>query len=84
MENQAATKKREFTPISIDRHPYKAPRTPMTGAELRQLAEPPIAADRDLYLDIPGGQSRLIADAEAVDLKPGMHFFSVPKSINEG
>jgi hypothetical protein len=73
-----------FIPISIDRRPYHAPLPRMTGAELRQLAEPHIGPDRDLYLDVPGSGGRLIADSETVDLRPGMHFFSVPRSINEG
>ncbi len=72
-------------PITIDRKPYKAPKTPMTGAEIRALAEPPIGPDRDLYLGVPGrGQDRLIGDDEPVDLKPGMHFYSAPKTINPG
>jgi hypothetical protein len=71
--------------ISIDRKPYKAPKTPMTGAELRALADPPIGSDRDLFLEVPGrGQDRLIQDAEPVDLKEGMHFYSAPKTVNPG
>lgn len=71
-------------PIIIDRRPYEAPRNPMTGAELRQLAEPHIGSDRDLYLDRPGTRGILIRDDERVELRPGMHFFSVPKHIHEG
>jgi len=71
-------------PIVIDRRSYDAPRNPMTGAELRQLAEPHIGPDRDLYLDRPGTRGVLILNEERVELHPGMHFFSVPKHIHEG
>src|ERR1700678_4015713 len=71
-------------PIFIDRRPYEATRDPMTGAELRELAQPHIGPDRDLYLDKPGTGGILIGDDEQVDLEPGMHFFSVPKQIHEG
>ena len=72
-------------PIQIDRAPYKASKTPMTGAEIRALAQPPIGGDRDLYLEVPGrGQDRLIGDTEAVDLREGMHFYSAPKTVNPG
>ncbi|MEX1245271.1 MAG: multiubiquitin domain-containing protein [Thermoanaerobaculia bacterium] len=72
-------------PITIDRKPYKAPKSPMTGAELRALADPPIGPDRDLYLEVPGrGQDPIIQDNQSVDLKEGMHFYSAPKTINPG
>jgi hypothetical protein len=71
-------------PIIIDRRPYEAPRNPMAGEELRQLADPPIGPDRDFYLDRPGTRGILIHDDERVDLEPGMRFFSVPKDIHEG
>lgn len=72
-------------PITIERKPYKAPKTPMTGAEIRALADPSIGPDRDLYLEVPGrGQDQLIQGNQPVDLKEGMHFYSAPKTINPG
>jgi hypothetical protein len=71
-------------PITIDRRLYDAPRDPMTGIELRNLAVPRIGPDRDLYLDERGGDGVLIGDDERVELHEGMIFFSVPKKINEG
>lgn len=72
-------------PIQIDHRPYQAPKTPMTATELRALAEPLIGSDRDLFLTVPGpGDDRLIRDEESVDLKPGMHFYTAPRSINPG
>lgn len=72
-------------PIFIDRKPFKAPKTPMTGAELRALPEPDVASDRDLWLEIPGpGDDDRIDTTESVDLKPGMHFYTAPSTINPG
>ena len=72
-------------PINIDHKPYQAPKTPMTAEELRVLADPDIGPDRDLFLTVPGpADDRLIRDGESVDLRPGMHFYSAPRSINPG
>ncbi|MEK6289217.1 MAG: multiubiquitin domain-containing protein [Acidobacteriota bacterium] len=76
---------KKFIPIQIDHKPYKAPKTPMTGAELRALAEPPIGADRDLFRVVPGpGDDVKVEDNDSVALEPGMHFYSAPKQINPG
>lgn len=80
----ANTSIRPPIPVFIDRRPYEAPRNPMTGSELRELAHPPIGPERDLYLDKPGSGGILIDDEERVDLEADMHFFSVPKHIHEG
>lgn len=72
-------------PIFIDRKPFKASKSPMTGAELRTLPEPDIGNDRDLWLDIPGpGDDDRIELSESVRLKPGMHFYTAPSTINPG
>lgn len=72
-------------PIQIDHKPYKASKTPMTAEELRDLADPDIGPDRDLFLTVPGpADDRLIADGESVDVRPGLHFYSAPRSINPG
>ena len=71
--------------IHIDQKKYEAPKTPMTGAELRALAQPPLGSDRDLFLVVPGpADDRKIADSESVDLENGMHFYSAPTTINPG
>ncbi len=82
--DEDSRKRRVPVPITIDRRPYEAPENPMTGAQLRQLAKPPIGADRNLYVDKHGTDGVLIGDSEEVELHPGMVFFSVPKKINEG
>lgn len=72
-------------PIFIDRKPFKTSKNPMTGAELRALPEPDIGDDRDLWLDIPGpGDDDRIELSENVRLKPGMHFYTAPSTINPG
>lgn len=74
-----------FIPIEIDNKPYKAPKTPMTGAELRALAHPPIGPERDLFRVVPGPEDDVkVGNSDPVDLKPGMHFYSAPTSINPG
>ncbi len=70
--------------IHIDRKLYKTQSPTLTGAELRHLAEPNIGSHLDLYLEVPGSDDRLIGNDEAVELKPGMHFFSAPSTINPG
>jgi hypothetical protein len=72
-------------PIQIDHKPYKAEKTPMTGTELRTLANPDIGGDRDLFRVVPGpGDDVKVGDQEVVGLEPGMHFYSAPKTINPG
>ncbi len=71
-------------PIKIDETPYKAPKEVMTGAELRQLAQPPIGPDRDLFRVVPGQADDIkVAITDAVSLKPGMHFKSRPREVPE-
>lgn len=77
--------KEKDIPISIDHKPYKAPKTPMTAEELRELAEPDIGTDRDLWLTVHGpADDDLIDDGESVALKPGMQFYTAPRTINPG
>jgi hypothetical protein len=84
-EKDASGGSNNFVPIQIDHKPYKAPRPVMTGTEIRQLAQPPIGADRDLFRVIPGPADDVkVGDQESVSLEPGMHFYSAPKTINPG
>jgi len=69
--------------IHIDRKQYKVDRSPITGAEIRQLVG--LGGDVDLYLEETGdAEDRLIGDDEAVDLRNGLHFFSTPRNITPG
>lgn len=72
-------------PITIDKRPYKAPKQAMTGAEIRQLANPAIGPDRDLW-HVGRGEAddTKVADTQVVNLEPGDRFFSAPGAINPG
>ncbi|GAA3797036.1 multiubiquitin domain-containing protein [Streptomyces phyllanthi] len=62
--------------IFIDGHEYQSHARRVTTADLRRLPRPPIAEDRQLWLDIPDAPDRSLADGESLDLAPGMRFFS--------
>jgi hypothetical protein len=68
--------------IHIDKKTYKVDSTSQTGLQLRELGG--IGTNYDLYEEVPGGQDKPIEDTDTVELKDGMHFFSVEKSINPG
>lgn len=71
------------TVIHVDRKKYEVDDSPLTGAEIRQLAG--LGPDVDLYLEQRGDDDdRLIADGDTVDLRNGMQFFSTPKYIDPG
>lgn len=71
-------------PILIDGQKVQAPRGPLSGSDLRTLTNPPVGSDRDLWLDVEGDLDDLVEDAEVLDLRPQMRFFTVPKVINPG
>jgi hypothetical protein len=68
--------------IHIDNKSYKAPKNPMTGAELKQLGG--IAGGYDLWQKVPSKDDKMIKDNESVQLKNGEHFYSAPSSLNPG
>lgn len=70
--------------IQIDRVHYQVEVSSMTGAQLRALPATPIAPDRDLFLVVPGGSDKKIADDESVSLHNGARFFTAPGQINPG
>jgi hypothetical protein len=71
--------------VKIDKETFHVSVDHMTGAELRQLPNPPIGVERDLFLVQPGpAEDERIADGQTVQLKTGMHFFTAPSTINPG
>lgn len=56
----------------------------LTGSRIRQLVNPPIGADRDLFEIVPGGSDRKIEDEDSVGIRAWMRFFSAPRTINPG
>ncbi|MFT3864594.1 MAG: multiubiquitin domain-containing protein [Solirubrobacterales bacterium] len=72
------------TVVHIDRKSYEVREPELTGAQLRQLPDPAVGPEFDLWLEVPGGEDRRIGDDEEVVLKKGMHFFTAPSVINPG
>ncbi len=70
--------------IQIDRVHYTPTKPEMTGAELRQVPQPPIGPDRDLFEVVPGQPDRKIEDATVVQIHDGKRFFTAPSQINPG
>ena len=56
----------------------------LTGKEIRELATPPIGADRDLFEIVPGGSDQKIGDDDTVPIRDHIRFFSAPRNINPG
>ncbi|WBU37412.1 multiubiquitin domain-containing protein [Homoserinibacter sp. YIM 151385] len=70
--------------IRIDRVEYEVYKRKMTGAELRVVPSPDVAADRDLWRDVPDKRDVKVQDEDIVRLKDGMRFFTAPGRINPG
>ena len=70
--------------IQIDRVHYTVTQAEMTGVELRQVPDPPIGLERDLFEVVPGDQDRKIEDDDVVQIHNGQRFFTAPKQINPG
>ena len=68
--------------IHIDKATFRVSVSTMTGAQLRELAS--IPADRDLWLEVPGGEDIKVDVTTTYELKNGMHFFTAPATINPG
>lgn len=84
MPGEIIDKTKQSVVVHIDRTRYEAPSQQLTGGGIRHLPSPPVADDRDLWLEVPGGADRPVADDDVVDLKNGMHFFTAPRTINPG
>lgn len=85
MTEQPPTSQRpERIQIQIDRVHYEVDVTQMTGEQLRQLPQPPIGPDRDLFEVVPGHSDRKIENSEEVELRNGTRFFTAPAHINPG
>lgn len=73
-------KKKEEHPITIliNNKSYKAPKPVMTGREIKELASGPpeyllvlVVKDPD---EVAGGDDKIIADNESIQLESGMRF----------
>lgn len=70
--------------IQIDRAHYTVTDPSMTGAQLRLVPSTPIGPDRDLWQVVPGGTDIKIGDADVVEIRNGLRFFTAPAQINPG
>lgn len=70
--------------IRIDRTTYMVHEYVLTGAQLRQLPNPPIGPDRDLFEVVPGGSDLKIEAETKVEMRSGLRFFTAPAQINPG
>ncbi len=70
--------------IQIDRVHYTVNQEQMTGAQIRNIPNPPIGPDRDLFQVVPGGQDRKIEMNDVVEMRNGLRFFTAPAQINPG
>jgi hypothetical protein len=72
------SKSEEHINIIINSNPFKAPKSQMTGAEIKQLG----GGQSDFLLvlinkdpdPVAGGDDKIINDSETVSLKSGMRF----------
>jgi Multiubiquitin len=67
--------------IIIDNHTFH-PR--VTGRQLRHLPDPPVSEKYELYLEVHGGEDKLIHEDEEVELRDKMVFFTVERHITPG
>jgi hypothetical protein len=72
-------------PVYIDRVEYEAPSHHMSGLALRALPKPPVAEDRDLWLEVEGPRDdELIRPEHEYEVKTWSHYYTAPKTINPG
>ena len=71
--------------IHIDRKPYEVHEREMTGAQLRAVPTPPIAANFDLWQEEHGDvEDQQVPENTPIKPKEDMHFYSSPNNINPG
>ena len=83
LEEFARRKGQAFT-VKIDRTEFQVSERKRTGAQLRELPQPPVGVDRDLFEVVPGGSDRKIDAHEEVKMRDGLRFFTAPARINPG
>jgi hypothetical protein len=70
--------------IKIDRPEYTVHHRELTGLQLRELPQPPIGPERDLFEVVPGGSDLKIGNDQEVKMRDGLRFFTAPAQINPG
>jgi len=70
--------------IQIDRELFKVTQSKLTAAQLRELPDPNVPPERDLYEVRPGEDDLQIQDGDVVVMRNGLRFFTAPGQINPG
>jgi Multiubiquitin len=70
--------------IVLNATPYRVPAGTVTADKLRALPFPPIPADYDLWLEVPGGADTFLRDGDEVQVHDGIRVLAVPRSILAG
>jgi hypothetical protein len=70
--------------IQIDREHFTVHQEDMTGAQIRQIPNPPIGPDRDLFEVGPAHSDVKIEETTVVEIRDGIRFFTAPSHINPG
>ena len=85
MAEEKTEDKKGGIPIVIDDVSYRAPSEQMTGAALRAIPQPPVPANRDLWLTVPGPHDDILIRPETTyEIKAGSHYYTAPSTINPG
>ncbi len=76
----------ELFRVKIDRDQFDWRQATISGQQLRDLPNPPVAGDRDLYEEVPEGEDRIIEPTSVVNLKEHgeTRFFSAPHHVTPG
>jgi hypothetical protein len=72
--------------VRIDREDFEVAQQSITGQQLRELPNPPIADDRDLYQEVANGDDKLIKKSDVVTLNEDAitAFFTSPTHVTPG
>ena len=80
-----AEEKTETVVIFIDEIECRVKAGEITGRDLRQAPEVPIAPDRDLWRECPtDGPDELVEDEQIVVIEEGVRFFTAARHITPG
>lgn len=67
-------------PISVGRHEFVVPLSPVSGAEIRQIAG--VDPERKLFLVVDGPANDVVMeDDQLVEVRPGARFYSVASPV---
>jgi hypothetical protein len=72
--------------VRIDRETFEVAQQRITGQQLRELPNPPIGDDRDLYEEVADGDDKLIKRSDVVTLNEDdiTAFFTSPTHVTPG